>query len=581
MSYLNLPRLTFTGLFQADPSTVNNDPTHYNNETFDPSFQDYQSGENLNGWWNPDGTGNWRLVGCKITKVTYSDGTEETDPTKDPVIGLSITDTDNKTAAKIVDLDSQQQMVSMIWGLIVRITDGKKNLIKGSYKPAAFTNIWFTRSPDLSHDSAAAAIYQSVIEDLCWDIDSFGSRYLSELKSVSPEKLSIQFTLDRFNGDFTTADFTLGRIAGSIGPSYDNEPDHFVIGRQLFPQAGSNCNYATALLNENQKSLTFDLGNAFQFILNKEISKIVIADPKRNIVAAVNKGSSTNPDYYYLGKIEYTDLDWYASSAGICTIPLEDEGIELAKKFPLVLIDYKETQENTFTSIMTGSVLLQEYVDYVCADQFVFQLNPAESCDVNLYATHLGNLIPDKTIEIQLNNSFFGPTPPPVGVPKSILSFPPSIKTDSSGKATFKIRAGNPGNPREYIDGQVYGLAYFLSEDYFTNCNQSNFISLLVYDSVPQDQIDNPTWEDLLPTMQQYANLYPLMSKGIFNLADQTVVDQNAQILKLVFGKEKTDPNYMPATRDLSRDKLKMILNYLDAVIAASEPKDSITFKKI
>ncbi|WP_268036479.1 hypothetical protein [Algoriphagus sp. PAP.12] len=581
MSYLNLPRLTFAGLFQADPSTVNNDPTHYNNETFEPSFQDYQSGENLNGWWNPDGTGNWRLVGCKITKVSYSDGTEETDPTKDPVIGLSITDTENKTAAKIVDLDSQQQMVSMIWGLIVRITDGKKNLINGSYKPAAFTNIWFTRSPDLSHDAAAAAIYQSVIEDLCWDIDSFGSRYLNELKAASPEKLSIQFTLDRFNGDFTAADFTLGRIAGSIGPSYESEPDHFVIGRQLFPQAGSNCNYATALLDESQKTLILDLGNAFQFILNKESKKIVIADPTRNIVAAVDQGSSGNPDYYYLGKIEYTDLDWYASSAGVCTISLDDEGISLVKQFPLVLIDYKETQENTFTSFMTGSVLLQEFENYVCADQFVFQLNPGESCDVNLYATHLGNLIPDKTIELQLNNSFFGPTPPPVGVPKSILSFPPSIKTDSSGKATFTIKAGDPGNPREYIDGQVYGLAYSLSEDYFTNCNQSNFISLLVYDSVPQDKIDDPTWKDLLPTMQQYANLYPLMSKGIFNLADKNVVDQNAQILKLVFGKEKTDPNYMPATRDLSRDKLKMILNYLNKVIAASDPKDSITFKKI
>lgn len=29
MSFLNYPRLNFTGLFQADPSTVNNDPRHY------------------------------------------------------------------------------------------------------------------------------------------------------------------------------------------------------------------------------------------------------------------------------------------------------------------------------------------------------------------------------------------------------------------------------------------------------------------------------------------------------------------------------------------------------------------------
>ena len=73
MSYLIVPRLTFSGQFQADPSTVNNDPTHFNNETFEPKYQNYGPGQE-NGWWNPDGTGNWRFLGCKITSVTYQDG---------------------------------------------------------------------------------------------------------------------------------------------------------------------------------------------------------------------------------------------------------------------------------------------------------------------------------------------------------------------------------------------------------------------------------------------------------------------------------------------------------------------------
>jgi hypothetical protein len=33
MSYLGLPRLTFAGQFQADPSTVNNDPEHFDSGT--------------------------------------------------------------------------------------------------------------------------------------------------------------------------------------------------------------------------------------------------------------------------------------------------------------------------------------------------------------------------------------------------------------------------------------------------------------------------------------------------------------------------------------------------------------------
>ena len=32
MSYLQFPRLAFTGKFQADVSTVNNDPRHFDNE---------------------------------------------------------------------------------------------------------------------------------------------------------------------------------------------------------------------------------------------------------------------------------------------------------------------------------------------------------------------------------------------------------------------------------------------------------------------------------------------------------------------------------------------------------------------
>ena len=58
-----------------------------------------------------------------------------------------------------------------------------------------------------------------------------------------------------------------------------------------------------------------------------------------------------------------------------------------------------------------------------------------------------------------------------------------------------------------------------------------------------------------------------LMSKGVFNLADKNVVDSNAQILKLVFSKDPHDSNYMPATRDLSAYKKKIIINYLENII--------------
>jgi hypothetical protein len=48
MSYLNSIRLHFAGQFQAAPSTVNNDPLHFDNATFQPSYQQPATGNQLN-----------------------------------------------------------------------------------------------------------------------------------------------------------------------------------------------------------------------------------------------------------------------------------------------------------------------------------------------------------------------------------------------------------------------------------------------------------------------------------------------------------------------------------------------------
>lgn len=576
MSYLNSPRLTFSGKFQADPSTVNNDPTHFNNATFDPSFQDYQTGDALNGWWNPDGTGNWRFIGCTITSVTYQDGTSTNDPLLDPIIGMSIMDTDSRTAGKIVDLDSQQQMVSELWGLIVRIVsnDGT-TLMKGDYEVAAFTNIWFGRSVDLSADSAAAASYQSIIKNIKWDTGISNSRYINELKAVSADQLSIQFTLDRYNDTNTDPSFTIGRIAGSIGPSSMNEPKHFVLGRQLFPHTlpqnlqpsqAQTCNYAVALIDEQLKSVVLDFGNALRF------STGGVVNETRDLRLVIDTGTST-PAYQEIGKLNYIDPNWYMGTSGIFSFPLTDAQLDLVANHPLAIVKVTNTPNNVFTtaSTITYSPVYNESIEYASADQFVFRLDANDPCSIDFYTTKFGKGYA-KTIQFQDDTAnMFGPTPPVVGVP-AIPFFSgkklAEITTDSNGKGTLKFTVPDPGNPRGYIDGQVYAISYNLNTQSFaTDCNQSNFISLQIY-SGPTASDVVPGWDNFIqPIMQQYANLYPLMSKGIFNLADKAVVDANAAILQLVFSKDPTDSNYMPATRDLSKYRRKIILNYLQGII--------------
>lgn len=590
MSYLNSPRLTFAGQFQADPSTVNNDPNHFNNATFQPDFQKWGDGS-TNGWWNPEGTGNWRFIGCTITSVTYKDGTTVTDPKDDPVIGMSVMDAGSRVAGKIVDLDSQQQTVSMLWGLVVRIVSGEKCLVKGEFEPVAFSDIWWAKQNPPTGMVSAAAVYQSVIHNLEWiNQPEIKSRYLDELKKESPDRLSIKFNVDLFCDDHANYQFTLGRIVGSIGPSRKEEPKHFTIGRQFIPDLTNpngmylppeNIYMASAVVDEKNSQVVLDLGNSLRTGPKGNISEL------RELTLAVKKGYQ---DYENLNSIDYQTENWYEQNGGIVSIKLTDKQLMLAQTFPLAIVS-----ENIS--------LIEEVPDYVRADQFVFRMNPGEDTEIDFYASHLGKSKSGQAIICQFQDSLInimgqGNGVPPTSTP-NILSFDKQILTDKSGKATLKVKAGDPENPRGFIDGQVYALWYYIkgqatanfSIDFSTNpttilpttlsaIDPNNFISILVFDSVPKSAVKNPTWDDIQPTMQQYANLYPLMSKGIFNLAEKGVVDDNAEILKFVFSKEKTDPNYMPATRDLSRDKQKMIINYLDGVLKKKGTLKEITTRK-
>lgn len=590
MAYLNSPRLTFAGKFQADPSTVNNDVNHYNNETFQPSYQQYGP-SGTNGWWNPDGTGNWRLIDCIITSVTYQDGTTTHDPNIDPVIGMSIIDANSRVAGKIVDLDPQQQSVSQIWGMIVRIGQGETNFVKGDFEPVGFNDIWWIRSTTQKGSGGASAAYQSVINNLNWSDNTIKSRYLNELRAVSPEQLSMKFTVDMFDQQKCSAQFTIGRIVGSIGPSKVSEPKHFVMGRQFIPDmvcmGGSylpsntvGLYVATALVQEATQQIILDLGNCLK---TSGANGMISED--RNLVLAVNRGDQ---DYVLLGPLKYKAKNWYEKRGGLVTLRLNEEQIHLAQEFPLTIANL----------LPDGSLqpLINETTHYVRADQFVFRMNADEDRDIDFYATYLGKPLADQAVICQFQESLInimgqGDGTPATATP-NILQFESNVVTDYSGKAVLNVKASDPKNPRGFIDGQVYALWYYLNRqptaDFsftvdasgnsvvlpltLSGIDPTNFISILVFDSLPPEVIKNPDWDkDVQPVMQQYANLYPLMSKGVFNLANKEVVDNNAQILRFVFALPKEDPNHMPVTRDLSRDKQKMILNYLDGILSKNK----------
>jgi hypothetical protein len=227
MSYLNPLRLHFAGRFQAAISTVNNIAANFDNDAFQLSFQ--QPGPR--GLFNPRGSADWRLIGCNVTSAWMADGSAA--PVDDAIRTYLIADADQKVAAKLVDLDPHQQIVSEIWGLEVRISDAQgTTLLRSQFEPAAFIDIW-TRAPSGGGDNAAGAMYQSVLTNLEWgNLD--GSPFLQQLRaSATDGLLSIKFNVDGINLNAQSDEFMRGRIVGTIGPARADEPHHFVLGRQF------------------------------------------------------------------------------------------------------------------------------------------------------------------------------------------------------------------------------------------------------------------------------------------------------------------------------------------------------------
>jgi hypothetical protein len=585
MSYLGPLRLHFSGQFQADPSTVNNDVRHFNNATFQPNFQQPQSETDMNGWWQPEGSGAFRLVGCKVTMVSYSDGTTST---SDPVVGMSIADASSRVAGRIVDLDPQQQLVSELWGLLVRLTDGSADSFAGPFEPASFSDIWWARAkgPGGGGDIGAGSFYQSVIGPVTWGdgpvtSGTSGSRFLRELRDACPAGLlSIKFNVDGYNMSPTSPQFTLGRLVGTIGPASPpaspDEPKHFVLGRQLLPQVNHGSpsgamNFMPAVVDVATQRVIADFGNALP-TMNPGGPLMNLGDLELGYLDAANA-------FHSLGAVEYQQPNWYPLTGGVQAFPPDRT---------LTADELTTLKTSRIAVAQNGTVVVEENLNglYLRADQFTFRIEPGDRADVHFWATEYGNPLPDAKLMAYLDDGGLQPgssnpadglgAHPTFGVPESALTFDKRLTTDAHGRATLSIAASDPGNPRGYIDGQVYGIRYFLNDvakqvtqNLSFGYNHSDFLSVLVFDAYAAPA--KPTWYDLLPMFQQYGNLYPLMDR-ILDLSSYDAVAANAHLLAFSFGLQTSDPNYMPVVRDLSRGKREAIVYWLTHPGADGKP---------
>ncbi len=268
MSYLDFPRFTFTGNFYTDPSTMDNDPSHYDDSCTNPS-----------PWQDPGGSHFFSFQDILASQIPNRPFTQPVVTSAvdvngnvslaDSLVGVAVSSVDSPggvvggpfSPAKMVDLDVYQQAVSQIFGFFLKLQVGNISLI-GSMDPCSLNSARFDRvlptrgwapwdgygAASYGGDTNASGVFQSILRvpAASWPAAS-GSPILDQIRTAASQDsagnllLSFRMTLDGYqNVAYHSADFRIGRIVASVGPFRANDASQVIAGRWLAGRSHQN-----------------------------------------------------------------------------------------------------------------------------------------------------------------------------------------------------------------------------------------------------------------------------------------------------------------------------------------------------
>ena len=131
---------------------------------------------------------------------------------------IRVTDGGTKASAKMVDLDSEAQLFSEIWGWRIRIG----NFFSADYTPVPLQYLWKKMVTKQGGSPTLGSAYQSVLTKIKWINHGLDSPLVKQLQgamendNIDGERLSIRFNVDMYQRDPNESAFTMGRLTGKV-----------------------------------------------------------------------------------------------------------------------------------------------------------------------------------------------------------------------------------------------------------------------------------------------------------------------------------------------------------------------------
>ena len=623
MSYLDVPRIHFSGDFYNDPATLNNDVATFRliaTSRLDPSSGDVLRTFSGPDNFSPQGTLNFALgtqaVGSTpaapspataVPVLTAVDsGGRVVDANarpNDDVIGGWLRSTVN---AKIVDLDPEAQALPTLYGLSFQLIERSGNVVSliasqadpQIAEPVTTRDFWRYRRPvptafGRARIAAAAggASFQFSAR-VTWPA-SLRSVVLQQLRGACPDnRVWVKFTLFQYDSGART-----GKIVGKIGPFLRGESPAVDCPRLM---AATECAMAAPPPTLYDVRPLYRLNGNLFALFGRVPFKVVQRDRNRSVVVVdlangipedlrtsspffrtitlrIQDRSGTSPRTLTVGRRPFT-TDTVMNFAGVIEFPLSPDQARAAQRSPFELLT-----DAASVGRLLGGPLAAAYrgrVDH--RTPFVreradgIHVEPAEVA-VRLEAGTTGSPV---SRPVAIHASRFGAPASGLGISVAVepgvthgLAQPVAVTLPAAGAAQLTLLSDGPPNPpRVGVDGRVMEVLLFAG----SITSVPNYLgSMMVRVFDPQPPVASPSWSDVRRILLMYDRLYPYMSTHVrIDLGSEATYNNPAKrsSIERVMRLDARDPNYMPVTRDLSDAKRALLLNFLAARSRSSRP---------